>query len=294
MLQYILFSSMLSFPFYIAGFAIPVAGFFVLPMSATALAVLSLKKGVFAGLAGMIIAALLVYKFVPAGGDFLLPFIILVAVNCAVMSSLVRCGFDGWRAVFAAYFLVACLLAAAMVLLVAGGFQTAWLWNSVVAGLPKEMGKTALEIFERDSYSLILIFAGIHVLLSYVDLAASAPRFGLSVRKLPEFGTWRCPEWVVFFLIAAMALLLAGKKISGPALPLIAENFLIVVTFFYFVGGFALAKHFFAKSKLMTYITYLFFFFYPPAAVFLAIADVWLDFRKRGGGRNEDNTEAGS
>jgi len=282
-------SASVSFLCYVLGFSVPVLGFFILPFSSVILVTLLVKQGAFSGVAGIVASSLLVYGILPSGQVFLIPYIIFILLNTLLMYVGIVSGHNKVRILLDSFISIASVSAAFMFLLALNGFQYSGLLGNITASFPNEISLAVKSVFDRDIYSIVIISAAIFVVLSYLYLSLISHIYGLKIEKLPFFYEWRLPEWVVFLFIFALSFYLTGKAVKNAVLYIIAENFLILVTFAYFASGMAVGTYLFRKARLLMWIMYLFSFLYPPLTVFLGVSDVWLNFRKKGGNEIENN-----
>jgi len=101
----------------------------------------------------------------------------------------------------------------------------------------------------------------------------------------PDFGDlacWKLPDWVVWFVIAAGALMIVPEDIAK----IIGLNALIVLLFLYLLQGLSIVQFFFRKKNIPKYLRGLFYaliVLYQYLLVFIAaigLFDIWVDFRK--------------
>jgi uncharacterized protein YybS (DUF2232 family) len=101
----------------------------------------------------------------------------------------------------------------------------------------------------------------------------------------PDFGDlsyWRMPDWVVWLVIAAGALMIVPEEIAT----IIGLNTLIVLLFLYLLQGISIVQFFFKKKNIPRYLRALFYaliVLYQYLLVFISaigLFDIWVDFRK--------------
>lgn len=279
--KHILIFSVLIFLFFISGFSVPIAGIFFLPFSSVSLVLLLIKTGSLSGAVGILLSSLAVYKIIPTGYVFLLPFGLFVVLNSVILYYGIIRKNNPWQITLDSCFAVAAGVIIAMLSMHAGDFQTSDIFGKIAANMPKEKMDVILRFIVRNIYAVAVIFAVTNIFLSYIFLSAAAPKFNITLEKLPAFEKWRMPEGIIFVLIFSILFYLIGYRLKYNILSRIFENLLYLMFFLYFIGGMAIGKHFLGKSPVTVFISYLIFFLYPPVAVFLGISDIWLDFRKK-------------
>jgi uncharacterized protein YybS (DUF2232 family) len=101
----------------------------------------------------------------------------------------------------------------------------------------------------------------------------------------PDFGDlacWRMPDWVVWLVIAAGAMMIVPEEI----VKIIGLNTLIVLLFLYLLQGLSIVQFFFKKKNIPRYLRALFYaliVLYQYLLVFISaigLFDIWVDFRK--------------
>ena len=291
-LYYVLITAAVSFLCYALGFFIPVLGFFILPFSSAILAALFIKQGIVSGIAGIFASALLVYYILPSGQLFLIPFIIFVSLNALMLYYGIASGKNKIRINLDSFAAVAVVSVIFLVVLSANGFQFSGIFSPATAGFSKEITLAVASVFDRDIYSVSVIISAVMVVLSYAYLSALKQKLKLKINKLPFFSEWRLPEPAVFVFIFALVFFMLAKAAKYETVSVVSENILILASFAYFVNGLAVGVYLFKGIRILLMVMYLFSFFYPPSAIFLGLADVWLNFRKKRGKDNEDNIKA--
>ncbi|OQA91711.1 MAG: hypothetical protein BWY26_00724 [Elusimicrobia bacterium ADurb.Bin231] len=289
---YILVLSGLAFLFFLSGIVTPLFGIFIFPFSSAALLLLFLKEGALSGFLGIILSAALVY-FSPYLGIGFIPVFLLFPVLSAVIFYAGLSRKDRKiKILMRSFLIISGISLVFLVLLASGGFQFSSLLENVSSGIRRESFVLMADIFERYVYAFIVMSTGIYVLLSYVYAEHFACRIGVKTGKLPFSYLWRLPEWFIFVFIFSLAGYVSANIFKADLPILIAENLLFVVSSAYFISGITIVSFFFKNVKLMRFVTYMFFFLYPPAAMLIGLTDVWLDFRKKKGDDNEsDNKE---
>lgn len=138
-------------------------------------------------------------------------------------------------------------------------------------------------LLTRISPALFLVGAG---LLIWVNIMAARRLFQKYGLHYPDFGDltcWRAPEKMVWFLIGAGGMLLAGAG----AVQYIGLNLLIICLFVYLCAGLSLVG-FFLKIKripvffkVLLYVLILLQQYLLFLVAALGLFDLWADFRKR-------------
>lgn len=270
-----------SFLFFMSGFAIPFIGIFFLPLSSVSLILLFIKSGVLSGLIGIILTTAAIYEFIPRGAVLSFAFLLFVVLNSLFLYSGIKRKKSCWRTIADSSISVSFASVAVILSFVIYGFQISWITSKIASGIPKDISAAFVEIITGNIYSITVIFVVIMVTLSYIFLSAVSDRFNVKIKKLQPFEKWRFPEEFVFAFIFSLLFYIIFKDGKSAVLFQISENILNLIFFIYFVGGLSIGKFFFSKSKAMLILSYIVFILYPPAAVFLGVSDVWLDFRKK-------------
>lgn len=264
-----------------SGFSIPFIGFFFLPLSSVSLVLLFIKSGVLSGIIGISITVVTIYQFIPHGPVISFVFLLLVVLNSLFLYSGIKRKKNCWRIIADSSIAVSFVSVAVILLFIISGFQISWINSKIAAGIPKDISAEFVEIIIRNIYSITVIFVIITVTLSYIFLSAVSDRFDVKIKKLQPLEKWRLPEGVIFVFIFSLLFYIVFKHIKSAVIFQISENILNLIFFLYFVGGLSIGKFFFSKSKAVLVLAYIIFILYSPAAVFLSVSDVWLDFRKK-------------
>jgi len=97
-----------------------------------------------------------------------------------------------------------------------------------------------------------------------------------------DLSSWKPPERMVWYFIAAGAILL----LPGVGTEFVAWNVLVVISSIYLLAGLAIVSFFLKKSALPSAFRYLIYFliFAQQIATLVVVAaglfDLWVDFRK--------------
>ncbi|MEW6557079.1 MAG: DUF2232 domain-containing protein [Elusimicrobiota bacterium] len=282
----------MAFLFFVSGFAIPLVGIFFLPLSVVSITLIFLKNGIFAGILGIILSSVAVYKLVPSGYLFVSLFGLVVVLNSVLLYSGVIRKRDNWHIILFSSLLISVISVGIILALQFAGFQMNWIFSKIGTVFPKEISELAVTSIVSNIYAITVIFTLIITTLSYISLSNISAKLNITnkvVKKLPAFYLWRLPEKTVFLLIFVLFIFVVFKQLKIGVLFQIADNLLNIILFVYFVGGLSAGKYLFNSSKVMVAITYFFFFLYPPVGAFLGISDVWLNFRAR---KKADKTAA--
>jgi uncharacterized protein YybS (DUF2232 family) len=114
----------------------------------------------------------------------------------------------------------------------------------------------------------------------------------------PDFGDlacWKLPDWVVWFVIAAGAMMIVPEDIAK----IVGLNALIVLLFLYLLQGLSVVQFFFRKKNIPKYLRALFYtliVLYQYLLVFVAaigLFDIWVDFRKMNRPAQDSTSEIG-
>ena len=127
------------------------------------------------------------------------------------------------------------------------------------------------------------------VFMVWVNLLVGRILFRMQGAAFPDFGdlaAWKCPEGLVWILIAAGGMML----IPVEWVAIVGMNLLIVCSQIYLFQGLAIAAYFFRQKRVPTIVRWLFYglLIIQQYLLVLVIAfglfDMWVDFRKRIGG----------
>ncbi|MFH1541372.1 MAG: DUF2232 domain-containing protein [Elusimicrobiota bacterium] len=278
-----------SFLFFILSLTIPITGIFFLPLSSISLTILFVKSGILWGLVGIIIPTVIIYNSFYLGDILSFVFILFVALNSLLLYSGIKRKGNCWQIVVDSCITISLISITVVLLFIINGFQVSWIDPKIVVNLPKDIPAAFVEIITRNIYSIIVIFVIVIVVLSYIFLSLVADKFNLNLKKLPSFEKWRLPEVVIFAFIFSLLFYIVFKhtglvtvgQVKNAVLFQIVENIFNLIFFLYFIGGLALCKFFFSRSKAMLILSYIAFILYSPLAVFLSVLDIWFDFRKK-------------
>src|SRR3989339_232626 len=284
----ILFLIVLSFIFFFSSLIIPFAGIIILPFSSISIIVLLIKYGIFAGLAGIVLSSIVIYKLTSFGYILLSFFLLLVAMNSIILSFGILKKINAWKIIFESCLLTNLFLIIGLLAINLSGFQLTWALESVISGLPKDLSNTVLTILTKNIYAISTIFITTNIFLSYIFLSLISKRYEIPIKKLPPFEKWKLPEQTIFFLIFSMLFYGISIKMKYNIPSQIFENVLYVIFFLYFMQGLSISKYFLNKQSFLLIIIYILFVFYPPLSIFLGIVDIWLNFRTKGDSKNED------
>lgn len=114
----------------------------------------------------------------------------------------------------------------------------------------------------------------------------------------PDFGDlacWKLPDWVVWFVIAAGAMMIVPEDIAK----IVGLNTLIVLLFLYLLQGLSVVQFFFRKKNIPRYLRAMFYaliVLYQYLLVFIAaigLFDIWVDFRKMNRPAQDSTSEIG-
>ena len=290
----ILFLIVLSFIFFFSSLIIPFAGIIILPFSSISIIALLIKYGIFAGLAGIVLSSIVIYKLTSFGYILLSFFLLLVAMNSIILSFGILKKINAWKIIFESCLLTNLFLIIGLLAINLSGFQLTWALESVISGLPKDLSNTVLTILTKNIYAISTIFITTNIFLSYIFLSLISKKYEIPINKLPPFEKWKLPEQTIFFLIFSMLFYGISIKMKYNIPSQIFENILYVIFFLYFMQGLSISKYFLNKQSFLLIIIYILFVFYPPLSIFLGIVDIWLNFRTKGDSKNEDYLKKGS
>jgi uncharacterized protein YybS (DUF2232 family) len=123
----------------------------------------------------------------------------------------------------------------------------------------------------------------------WVNLLAARILFRTQGVAFPDFGdwaAWKCPEKLVWILIAAGGMLLVPMEWVA----IVGMNLLIVCGQIYLFQGLAIAAFFFRQKRVPAIVRWLFYGlliiqqFLLLLVMAFGLFDMWIDFRKRIGG----------
>ncbi len=105
---------------------------------------------------------------------------------------------------------------------------------------------------------------------------------GIVPQQLANLSEWKAPAWLVWFFLAAGALIV----ISHTQISFAGVNLFLSLSFIYLLQGFAIVSFFFEQKNISPFFRSLFYFFIAIQQILMiAIAalgffDIWVDFRK--------------
>jgi uncharacterized protein YybS (DUF2232 family) len=137
--------------------------------------------------------------------------------------------------------------------------------------------------------SITMIFPAISLIglifIIWVNLLAGKKifqKYGLYYPELGDLSSWKVPEKMIWFLIAAGAILLLPDERTE----ILGWNMLIVILFVYLLAGVAIVSFFLKKSGVSTGLRYLVYFLIFAQQIITCLVaaagviDLWADFRK--------------
>ena len=266
--------------FFVLSFSIPFMGVFFLPLAAVFITFLFIKNGHLLGVLGTIILFWVIYKFIPNGNVFCFVFPLFVMLNSLFLYYGITKKKHCWRIILDSCIAISSVFSITVLSFVINGSHTEWI-TKISSNFPKDIPDAIYKVVTDNIYSVIIIFIIISVVLSYIFLSSLSKRFNINIEKIQSFGYWRLPEKFIFAFIFSLLMHVVSKQIKSAVLLQISGNMLNVIFFLYFIGGLSIGKHFFGKSKVLLLVSYVFFLFYSPSAVFLGVSDVWFNFRKK-------------
>jgi len=146
----------------------------------------------------------------------------------------------------------------------------------------KEAVNLASQLVPANSVILSMITSFVTYLLSLRVLK----KLGSNVPAWLPFIRWQFPWYLVWSLIAGLAMILAGDYFNWSTVSLIGRNIFYVAGFIYFLGGLSVGAYFAVKWKLSLAIKLLLVFlgiFYAPVALaflmILGIIDSFINLR---------------
>jgi uncharacterized protein YybS (DUF2232 family) len=130
--------------------------------------------------------------------------------------------------------------------------------------------------------SLFLVTVSFIVWINLLAARLLFKKLALPGMDFGDLSFWKAPEKMVWYLIAAGAMVLLSEERTV----FIGWNMLVVILFIYLLAGLAIVSFFLKKSPLPTGFRYLIYFliFAQQIATLLVVAaglfDLWADFRK--------------
>lgn len=130
--------------------------------------------------------------------------------------------------------------------------------------------------------SLFLVTVSFIVWINLLAARLLFKKLALPGMDFGDLSFWKAPEKMVWYLIAAGAMVLLSEERTV----FIGWNMLVVILFVYLLAGLAIVSFFLKKSPLPTGFRYLIYFliFAQQIATLLVVAaglfDLWADFRK--------------
>lgn len=149
--------------------------------------------------------------------------------------------------------------------------------NTIKENLPEVVSSITLIL-----PSLFLVTVSFIVWINLLAARLLFKKLALPGMDFGDLSSWKAPEKMVWYLIAAGAMVL----LSDGGTVMIGWNMLVVIMFVYLLAGLAIVSFFLKKSPLSTGFRYLIYFliFAQQIATLLVVAaglfDLWADFRK--------------
>lgn len=146
------------------------------------------------------------------------------------------------------------------------------------AQIVKETVNLAGQLLPANWIILTMITSFITYVLSFKVLS----RLGSSVPEWLPFMRWQFPWYLVWSLIAGLAMILAGDYFNRPIVALIGRNVFYIAGFIYSLAGLSVGAYFAVKWKFSIVVKLLLVFlgiFYTPVALaFLMILGIFDSF----------------
>jgi len=149
--------------------------------------------------------------------------------------------------------------------------------------------------------SILICYSVLDSFCSYKLAARWLRRKEVTLAKFPPFGQWRFPKGLSFPILAALVLDLGqGFLPASYALKTVSANLMMVLRAIFTIEGMAVCWELMGRNKIgralrlsvMTFsILFIALFSYPYSIV--GIIDIWYDLRKRGGKKDESNSQTG-
>jgi len=284
----------------ISGVVLPAAGVLLMPFVPQPVLFFGLKYGAGLGM-GVLVAALVIF-FIVAGEA-----LAFVYSMFAVMVGLLFWLLGRLRSIeLLVTGIAAAMLSAAVGMLLC--FYGSWgtmiqdVRGSLIDSLTTAVRVHAKMGFPRESLQLLnekipeiveqmlrllpgLLFVSLCliVLLNILFLCRRFPERRTQWLAVETFREWKCPEHVVWALIACGFALFVP---SGDTARIVAVNVLLVIGVAYFIQGLAIVAYFFHKNNVprflrtATYILIIFQQIFALLVAALGLFDLWGDFRR--------------
>ena len=134
--------------------------------------------------------------------------------------------------------------------------------------------------------SFYFISVMIAAAVNYLAAQAYLKKRTREIRLLPPFSEWHLPWWLLWGVVLALILLVAGNGLHAEGLVIAAKNVFICFAPAFLIAGISLLRYYFAKWRLsggvqvLLWIVLLFFISFGAVfLILLGLADTVLDYR---------------
>ena len=120
--------------------------------------------------------------------------------------------------------------------------------------------------------------------------------YGIELKKLPSFSSWRPVEEMVWGLILGGVLYFGGKYTGSAIAEMAGFNIGILFLFVYLISGLSVMTYLFGRFNvpgLARILLYLLFAMQITFMMGLGLFDVWVDFRKKVAERDKREKNTG-
>lgn len=166
-------------------------------------------------------------------------------------------------------------------------FMTQLVDTGLIESAPKDLVHIATSMLPGIIFTMVIF-------TSWINVVLSLPLFRRTGLTAPDFGPldqWKAPEYLVWAVIA----MTMGLLVPSEPLNLLSLNVMSVLMLIYFFQGVSIVVFFVKKSNIPVFLRallYWFVFFQFPFNLMvtgLGFFDTWVDFRKRGLKKNNQD-----
>lgn len=151
-----------------------------------------------------------------------------------------------------------------------------------VAAYAKELSSMMAQILPSFYFISVMLVAAVNGMAAQAYLKKKAP----DTVALPAFGEWHLPWWILWGIVLALVLLVAGNGFHLELLVIVAKNIFVCFAPLFLIAGISLLRYYFVKWRLsggvQVLLWILLLFFVSFSAVFLVLlgmADTVLNYR---------------
>lgn len=149
--------------------------------------------------------------------------------------------------------------------------------------------------------SMIICYSALDSFCSYKLAAKFLKRKEIQLPAFAPFGEWRFPKELAFPILASLLLEFAGNFLPQQrVIQIISINLMMILRVLFTIEGMSVCWELMGRSKIfkklrvpLMIFSILFIALLTYIYSIIGIIDIWYDLRKRGGKKDESNSETG-